>query len=79
MTITLKPEHEKAIAEAIQSGAFQNPDEVIARALEILRGEEEWLHGQTAEMAEKIERAFSQFEHGESLSAEESRSDMGET
>ena len=39
MTITLKPEQEKTIADAIQSGAFQNPDEMIARALEVLREE----------------------------------------
>ena len=43
MTITLRPEHEKAIAQAIQSGAYQNPDEVIARALEVLRAEDDWL------------------------------------
>lgn len=28
MTITLRPEHEKAIAQAIESGAYQNPDAV---------------------------------------------------
>ena len=43
MTITLRPEHEKAIAQAIQSCAYQNPDEVIARALEVLRAEDDWL------------------------------------
>jgi len=37
MTITLRPEHEKAIAQAIQSGAYENPDSVIERALEVLR------------------------------------------
>ena len=46
MTITLRPEHEKAIAQAIQSGAYRDPDEVIGRALEVLRGEDEWLHEQ---------------------------------
>ena len=32
MTITLRPEHEKLIAQAIQTGAYQSPDEVIERA-----------------------------------------------
>lgn len=76
MTITLRPEHEKAIAEAIQSGAYQNPDEVIARALEVLRTEDAWLYGHKDEIAEKIERAFGQFERGEFLSSTESRADM---
>ena len=76
MTITLRPEHEKVIAEAIQSGAYENPDEVIGRALEVLRGEEDWLHEQKDEVAEKIERAFGQFERGEFFSAEDSRADL---
>ncbi|MGA3041226.1 MAG: hypothetical protein ABSF54_10620 [Bryobacteraceae bacterium] len=32
MTITLRPENEKLIAEAIETGAYQNADEVIERA-----------------------------------------------
>ena len=76
MTITLCPEHEKAIAQAIQSGAYRDPDEVIGRALEVLRGEDEWLHEQKDEVARKIERAFGQFERGEFFSADESRADM---
>jgi antitoxin ParD1/3/4 len=76
MTITLRPEHEKVIADAIESGAYQNPDEVIARALEVLRSEEEWLHDQKTEVAAKIERAFAQFERGEFFTAEQSREEM---
>jgi antitoxin ParD1/3/4 len=76
MTITLRPEHEKAIAQAIQSGAFQNPDEVIGRALEVLRAEDEWLYGHKDEIAEKVERAFEQFARGEYLSSTESQADM---
>ena len=76
MTITLRPEHEKAIEQAIQSGAYQNPDEVIARALEVLRAEDEWLYGHKEEIAEKIERAFGHFERGEFLSSTESQADM---
>ena len=32
MTITFRPEHENLIAQAIETGAYQNPDEVIERA-----------------------------------------------
>jgi Arc/MetJ-type ribon-helix-helix transcriptional regulator len=76
MAITLRPEHEKLIAQAMQTGAYQNPDEVIERALETLNSEDEWLHDHKSEIAEKIERAFEQFEHGEFFSAEESQADM---
>jgi Arc/MetJ-type ribon-helix-helix transcriptional regulator len=76
MTITLRPEHEKLIAQAMQTGAYQNPDEVIGRALEILHSEDEWLHGHSAEIAEKIERAFGQFNRGEFFSSETSQADM---
>jgi Arc/MetJ-type ribon-helix-helix transcriptional regulator len=76
MTITPRPEHEKAIAQAIQSGAYQNPDEVIGRALEVLRAEDEWLYCQKDKIAEKVERAFGQFERGEYLSSTESQADM---
>lgn len=76
MTITLRPEHEKLIAEAMQTGAYQNPDEVVGRALEALNSEEQWLDDHKAEIAEKIERAFAQFERGEFFSAEEPRAGM---
>jgi putative addiction module CopG family antidote len=76
MSITLRPEHEELIAQAMQTGAYQNPHEVIGRALQILHSEDEWLHDHQAEITEKIERAFSQFERGEFFSAEVSRADM---
>src|ERR1017187_7859480 len=73
MTITLRPEQEKLIAQAIETGAYQNPDEVIERALRILHCEEEWLLDHKAEISEKIERAFGQFDRGEFFSADESK------
>jgi antitoxin ParD1/3/4 len=76
MTITLRPEHEKLIAQAIETGAYQNPDEVIERALRILHFEEQWLRDHKAEITKKIERAFGQFERGEFFSAQESQADM---
>jgi Arc/MetJ-type ribon-helix-helix transcriptional regulator len=36
MTIELKPEHQRLIDRAIQSGAYQYPDEVISAALDML-------------------------------------------
>jgi len=76
MTITLRPEQEKLIAQAMQTGAYQDPHDVIERALEMLRTEDEWLHDNREGIAEKIERAFGQFEGGDFLSAKQSRADM---
>jgi Arc/MetJ-type ribon-helix-helix transcriptional regulator len=39
LTIDLKPEHQRLIERAIQSGAFHDPDEVIGAALERLTAE----------------------------------------
>ncbi len=78
MTITIRPEHEQLIARAIQTGAYENPDDVIGRALEVLRSEDEWLAENKAAVAEKIERAFGQFDRGEFFSPEQSRADMEE-
>jgi Arc/MetJ-type ribon-helix-helix transcriptional regulator len=76
MTIQLRPEHERAIAEAIESGVYRDADEVIGRALEALRGEDEWLHAHRDEIGKKIDRALGQFERGEFFSAEDGRADM---
>jgi antitoxin ParD1/3/4 len=73
MSITLRPEHEKAIERAIQSGAYRNPDEVIGRALEVLRSEDEWLTENKGAINEKIDRAISQLDRGEGISGEELR------
>ena len=76
MKITVRPEHELLIAQAIQSGAYETPDEVIGRALEVLRSVDALLHEEKDSIQEKIERAFAQFERGEFFTAEETRADM---
>ena len=76
MTIIIRPEHEVLIAQAMQSGAYQNADAVIDRALEVLRSEDDWLDANKEAVGEKIERAFGRFERGEFFSAQESKADM---
>lgn len=76
MTVTIRPDDEQLIAEVIRTGAYQNADEVIARALEVLRSDEEWLGESKSAIGEKIDRAFEQFDRGQFFSAEASKSDM---
>ena len=74
--ITLSPKHEDLIEQAMRTGAYEGPDDVIGRALEMLRSEEEWLQEHKTLIHDKIERAFEQFEKGEFFTAEKSRADM---
>jgi putative addiction module CopG family antidote len=76
MTITLRPEHEKVVTEAMKTGAYRDADEVISRALEILQTSEDWLRDHKQEISEKIENAFAQSARGEYFTAEASRADM---
>ena len=76
VSITLSAEHEAAITRAIESGAYQSADEVIERALEVLRLEDESLRDSRDEIDQKLDRAFAQFERGEFYTAEESKTDM---
>jgi Arc/MetJ-type ribon-helix-helix transcriptional regulator len=60
----------------MQTGAYENADDVIGRALEMLNSEDEWLGEHARLISEKVERAFEQFDRGEFFSAEESLTDM---
>jgi antitoxin ParD1/3/4 len=68
MTIDLKPEQQRVIDLAVQSGAYRNPGEVLDQAFEIIREQldlEDWMLGQSAEVAAHIATGFAQAERGE--------------
>jgi antitoxin ParD1/3/4 len=68
MTIDLKPEQQRVIDLAVQSGAYQNPGEVLDQAFEIIREQldlEDWMLGQREEVAAHIATGFEQAERGE--------------
>ncbi len=64
------------IAQAMQTGAYRDPGEVIGRALEVLRSEDRRLDENRFWVGEKIDRAMAQAERGELFLPEESRADM---
>lgn len=72
MPITLRPEHERLIAEALRSGAYQSSEEVIKRALELLHDRDTWL----AENRAKIEEGYAAAQRGELIDGEQVRSQM---
>ena len=68
MTIELKPEHQRMIDQAIESGAYRDPGEVLDQAFEIIREQlqrEDWLADQHELMAARIAKGFAQAERGE--------------
>ena len=73
MTIDLKPEQQRVIDLAIQSGAYQNPGEVLDQAFEIIREQldlEDWMFEQRKTIAAHIEKGFAQAERGELIDAD---------
>ena len=70
MTIDLKPEQQRVIDLAIGSGAYQNTDEVLDQAFEIIRDQldlQDWMFEQRQAIAARIENGFAQAERGESI------------
>jgi len=68
MTIILKPEQQRVIDLAVQSGAYQNPAEVLDQALEIIREQldlEDWMVEQRHAVAAHIEVGFAEAQRRE--------------
>jgi Arc/MetJ-type ribon-helix-helix transcriptional regulator len=68
MTIDLKPDQQRVLDLAIQSGAYRDPSEVIDQAFEIIREQlhlEDWMLEQREEVAARIATGFAQAQRGE--------------
>jgi antitoxin ParD1/3/4 len=68
MTIDLKPEQQRVIELAVQSGAYQNAGEILDQAFEIIREQldlEDWMVEQRREVAEHVAAGYAQAERGE--------------
>lgn len=72
MPIILQPEHERLIAEALRSGAYQNPDEVITRALELLHDRDAWL----IENRARIDEGYAAAQRGELIESDQVHGQM---
>ena len=68
MAIDLKPEQQRVIDLAVQSGAYKNPGDVLDQAFAIIREQlqlEDWMVEQREAVAVHIETGFAQAERGE--------------
>jgi putative addiction module CopG family antidote len=67
MTIELKPEHQRMIQLAIQSGAYHDTDEVIGTALSMLTEDMEQLLKNGDSVDAKIQRGIGEIRRGEGI------------
>jgi len=71
MAMQLNPEQEHRIAEALRSGAYQSPDDVIDHALDVLHELDEWLTVNRQAINEKIRTGINELERGEGIPEDE--------
>jgi hypothetical protein len=71
VTLQLSPEQEKRAADALRSGVYRGPDEVIDRVLEVLHAQDEWLTSNRHCIDAKIYRGIEELERGECISEDE--------
>ncbi len=62
MDLHLSARQESRVLEALRSGAYQSPDEVIDRALEVLREQDEWLLANRDAINAKVHRAIAELD-----------------
>lgn len=68
MVIELKPEQQRVINLAVQSGAYRDSAEVVDQAFEIIRGQldlGDWMLEEREAVAAHIEKGFAQAERGD--------------
>ena len=71
MAQQLSPQQEILVSEALRSGAYQSPNEVIDRALAALHEQDEWLMLNRQAIEEKIQRGIEELESGEGIPEDE--------
>jgi Arc/MetJ-type ribon-helix-helix transcriptional regulator len=71
MTLQLSPQQEHRVEEALRSGVYQSPDDVIDRALEVLHEQDEWLTANRYSINAKIHRGIEELERGEGIPEDE--------
>jgi Arc/MetJ-type ribon-helix-helix transcriptional regulator len=65
--IQLNPDQEQRIAEALESGQYQSPAEVIDRALDVLREHEQWLIANRDEIDAHLRLGIDELDRGEGI------------
>ena len=69
--ITLTPEQEKLVDQAVETGAYASSGDVLNQALELLRAQDEWLAENRVSIDARIQDAIAQLDRGEGISSDE--------
>ena len=69
--ITLTPEQEKLVEQAVGTGAYASTGDVLNRALELLRAQDEWLVENRTSIEARIQNAIAQLDRGEGISSDD--------
>ena len=70
MTLTLKPEVEALVQQELESGRFQDPNDLIETALHALAGSRPYT---VAELEEMIQEGIDEVERGDVVTEQEAR------
>jgi len=73
VTIQLKPELEALVQKDVQRGSYGSVEEFVARAVEMLHEQEEWLAENRAAIAAQVEHGFEQASRGDLVDGDEAR------
>ena len=73
MVITLDPEMEQRIQKQLLRGAFAEPAELLAHALDLVEAEEDWLLSNKEAINAGLDESFAQAARGEGYSLEEAK------
>ena len=76
MHLEVLPDLETLINKRLSSGAYQNAEDVLRRALEAQDAEESWTEEERRALSAHIEEGYLQGERGELISAEQARRDI---
>ncbi|MEQ1885007.1 MAG: type II toxin-antitoxin system ParD family antitoxin [Bryobacteraceae bacterium] len=71
MTITLNPEQEEVVRELMSSGAFASVEDAVDSALDMLKGQNDWLLANREAIEEKIRQGIEQLDRGEGIAEED--------
>ena len=71
MNISINEQHGEHIKRKVESGIYHSPDDVIAKALELLDEHDEELERELADMHLKVKRGTEQADAGQLIPASE--------
>jgi hypothetical protein len=67
MTITLGPDQEQLLLDIMRTGSYENAEEAISSAPEILHAQNEWLSENGGLVDAKIRGGIAQLDRGEGI------------